>query len=261
MEKVRLSILVLTRNEEQMIENCLKSAQGLGEVIVVDDCSQDRTLEIVRKYTDRIFIHKMVDFASQRNFALKKARGEWVFYLDADERISPPLREEILSVISCQPGVSAFFIKRRNFFLGREMYLDKVHRLFWKRSLQGWRGKIHESPVFAGKTAELKNPLLHLTHRDIFSMLRKTLEWSEIEARMRLKAGHPPVSWWRILRVMLTEFCYQFWGKKIFRFGTAGMIEGIFQVFSLFITYSRLWEMQRREGLKETYEKIDREFV
>jgi len=265
MEKVKLSIVILTKNEEEMIGGCLRSAQGLGEIILVDDCSDDETLKIARKYTDRIFVYKMKDFSSQRNFGLRKARGEWIFYLDADERLTPQLRDEILSVVRNQEsGIRnqsvGFLVKRRNFFLGKEMYPDKVHRLFLKKKLKGWRGKIHETPVFQGKVGELKNPLIHLTHRNILSMLRKTLDWSEIEAEIRLKAGHPPVSWWRILRVMLTEFYHQFFQKKVWRFGTEGFIEGIFQIFSIFITYARLWERQRKESLKKTYERIEKIF-
>lgn len=259
---MKLSVVVLTKNEEEMIGGCLKSAQGLGEILVIDDRSTYGTLEIAKKYTDKIFVHKMKNFSDQRNFGLEKASGDWILYLDADERMTPELRDEILSIINHQSltinhSLVAFLVKRRNFYLGKEMFVDKVHRLFKREKLEGWFGEVHESPKTQGPTGELKNSLIHFAHRSILSMLRKTEDWSEIEAKLRLKMGHPQVSWWRILRVMITEFYEQFFRKKIWRFRTEGFIEGIFQVFSIFITYARLWEKQRKKSLQETYQELE----
>lgn len=258
---MKLSIIVLTKNEEEMIPGCLKSAQGLGEILVIDDESDDRTREIAKKHGAKVFIHKMKDFSDSRNFGLNKATGDWVFYFDADERISQELRQELKEKATDEAGPAAFLVKRRNFYLGREMFTDKLHRFFKRNKLKGWKGEVHESPQFDGGVGELNNHLVHLTHRDVLSMLRKTADWSEIEARLRFKAGHPPVSWWRLLHVMIGEFFHQFFGKKIWRFGTAGWIEGIFQVFSLFITYARLWEKQRKESLKKTYAQISQKII
>lgn len=258
---MRLSIVVLTINEEEMIEGCLKSAKGLGEILVVDDCSTDKTLEIAKKYTDKVFVHKRKDFSDQRNFGLKKATGDWIFYLDADERITKELRKEIEEKIETETEKTGFLVRRRNFYLGREMFSDKVHRLFKKKNLKGWKGPLHESPKVYGLIGELKNPLIHFAHRSILAMLKKTEDWSEVEAELRFKAGHPQISWWRILRVMMGEFYEQFFRKKIWRFKTEGFIEGIFQVFSIFITYVRLWEKQRKKSLSESYRELEKKVV
>lgn len=258
---MKLSIIIITRNEEEMIEDCLQSAQGLGEILVVDDESDDKTREIARKHHARVFVRPRKDFSDQRNWGLEKASGDWIFYLDADERMTRELREEIREKIERKTGEAAFLVKRRNFYLGKEMFTDKVHRLFKKEKLKGWVGEVHESPQIQGETGELDGFLVHLTHRDMFSMLTKTADWSGVEARLRSEADHPPVSWWRILRVMTGGFVNQFFRKKVWRFGTAGWIEGIFQVFSVFITYARLWEIQRKESLKKTYAKISQKIV
>lgn len=252
-----ISVIVLTKNEEEMIEGCLKSAEGLGEILVIDDCSTDKTLEIAQKHTDRIFVHKMKDFSDQRDFGLKKAKGDWVFYLDADERITRSLREEVLTTVGTSKKV-AFLVKRRNFYLGQEMLSDKVHRLFKKNMLQGWRGPLHESPIFEGEEGELENFLIHFSHRSISSMLETTLEWSKIEADLRIKARHPQVCRWRLIRVMLSEFFRRFIKEKGFKFGTEGFIEAVYQSFSVFITYVRLWEKQRKRSLEATYEELER---
>ena len=244
-----------------MIEGCLKSAKGLGEVLVIDDCSTDRTLEIAKKHTDKIFVHKMKDFSDQRNFGLKKADGDWVFYLDADERITRKLRDEIKERVEKEKKVVAFLVKRHNFYLGKEMFSDKVHRLFKKKALQGWISPLHESPIFEGKEGELKNPLIHFSHRDISLMLENTLGWSKIEADLRLKAGHPQVCRWRLVRVMLSEFFRRFVKEKSFKFGIEGFIEAVYQSFSVFITYVRLWERQRKRSLRETYQELEEKIL
>lgn len=263
---MKLSIIILTQNEEKMIKACLESVRQLAdEIIVIDDQSTDKTIEIAKKYTEKIYVHKMKDFSSQREFALRQAQGEWVLYVDADERVTPALRDEILAIVKKRgrknTAIAAYYIPRKNIFLGREQKPDRVERLFKREKLLGWFGKIHESPRVEGKKATLKNHLIHLTHRDISSMIKKTLEWSHVEAELRLQANHPPVTWYRLLKVMLREFYQQICKNRVYRYGTEGWIEGTFQVFSLFITYVRLWEKQRGESLETTYEKIDKKFL
>ena len=90
--------------------------------------------------------------------------------------------------------------------------------------------------------------LLHFTHRDLSSMVEKTIEWSEIEAELRFQAGHPEISWWRFPKVMFGEFYNYFIKQRGFKAGTVGIIESIYQVFSIFVTYARLWEKQKDEN-------------
>lgn len=264
---MKLSVIILTKNEEKRIKVCLESVKWAEEIIVVDDQSTDETIKIAKQYTDKVFINKMKDFSSQREFGLSKAQGDWVLYVDADERATPDLAQEIKKIINNETRgqsnheFSAYFVPRKNIFLGREQCPDKVERLFKRKKLIGWFGKIHESPKVEGKKGTLKNPLIHLTHRDISSMLKKTLEWSKIEAELRYQAGHPKVTWWRLLKVMKAEDWRQIIINRVYRYGIEGWLEGIFQVFSLFITYARLWERQRKESLEETYEKIDKEIL
>lgn len=264
---MNISVIILTKNEAKRIKTCLESVKWTEEIIVVDDQSTDETVKIARQYTDKVFINKMKDFSSQREFALRHAQGDWVLYVDADERVTPELAQEIKKIIDngtmkqSNHEFSAYFVPRKNIFLGREQKADKVERLFKRKKLLGWFGEIHESPKVKGKKDTLKNYLIHLTHRDITSMTQKTLEWSKIEAKLRHEADHPQVTWWRILKAMFKEFNQQIFKNRLYRYGTEGWIEGIFQVFSLFITYVRLWEKQRGESLEETYEKIDKEIL
>lgn len=275
-----ISILILTKNEEKMIEVCLASAKWADEIILVDSNSTDKTVEIAKKYTDKIFQKEFEGYAAVRNFALEQSKGDWIFYLDADERISAQLKNEILKTISDistssdiashklgnkQQASSVFAIPRKNILLGKWQkrvgwWPDYQIRLFKKEALKTWTGELHERPEFSGKLGYLKNPLIHLTHRDIISMMQKTALWAPIEAKLRSESGHPKMSWWRFIRVVKAELLSRFL-KGGWKDGVEGWIEIFYQAFSLFITYVKLWELQRKESLEETYKKIDYDLI
>ena len=251
MKNNKLSVIIIARNEEQMIRDCLESVKWADEIILVDSGSTDKTVDIAKEYGAKIINlpSEKLEFAKWRNAGLKEAKGIWVFYLDADERVTPELHKEIKESIN--KHLTAYKIPRRNFYLGKEMHYggawpDYVKRLFLKEKLKRWVGELHEDPVFEGEMGKLKNPIVHIAHRDLSSMVEKTREWSKIEAELLYKSGHPPVTWWRILRIMLDEFWLR--GVKLqgWRDGTVGWIEIIFQMFSRFVTYGRLWELQQK---------------
>lgn len=249
---MKLSVIVIAKNEERLIADCLKSAKEADELILVDSGSIDHTCQIAKRLGAKVIYvpTEKLEFARWRNIGLKNASGDWFFYLDADERMTPNLMAEIRQVMkSSQEKFAAYEIPRRNFYLGREMHFggawpDYVKRLFRKGGLKGWQRDLHEDPLVTGEFGKLKEPLIHVTHRDLASMLEKTRCWSEIEAKLFLEANHPPVAWWRFFRIMLTEFWLRAIRLQGWRDGTPGWIEIIYQMFSRFITYARLWEMQ-----------------
>jgi len=252
-KKINLSVIIIAKNEEQMIEDCLKSINNwTDEILVIDHASTDRTIDIAKKY--RAIVNSLpseTTFSQLRNKGLNEANGDWIFYLDADERATDNLKKEIGKVIS-SPKFFAYVVPRRNFYLGREVrfggaYPDYVKRLFKKNKLNGWKGDLHEEPIFEGQLGHLREPMIHITHRDLSSMVEKTRKWSTIEAQLLYDAGHPPITWWRILRMMFVEFWERGIKKQGWRDGTVGWIEIIFQMFSRFITYARLWEMQNKK--------------
>jgi len=260
MRKTKLSAVIIAKNEEELIGDCLKSVKWADEIVLVDSGSTDRTPAIAKRHKAKV-INVPTDkmkFSYWRNKGLEKAKGQWILYIDADERVTPKLREEILKAISKPQSTkkfTAFEIPRRNFYLGQEMrfggaWPDYVKRLFLKKALKGWRGELHERPLFEGSLGRLKNPLIHLTHRDLSSMLEKTRRWSRIEAELLAKAHHPPVVWWRIGKVMLAEFWYRGIKLQGLRDGVVGLIEVVFQMFSRFVTYARLWEIQNKQKFK-----------
>ena len=245
-----LSVVVITKNEEQMIGDCLLSVKFADEIIVVDTGNTDITNDIAREHGAKIVKTSGQDYSQFRNAGMKAARGDWILYIDADERVTPLLRKEIAQIISSPEAKSAYTISRQNIYLGKEMYFggwenDYVVRLFQKKNLDRWKNPLHEEPVFAGELGRLKNRLVHLSHRDLSSMLEKTLIFTAYEAQLRYTTKHPPVVGWRIIRVMFTEFWLRFIKLFTWRDGTEGVIDGLFQVFNSFVIYARLWEMQQ----------------
>ena len=186
---------------------------------------------------------------------MREAKREWLLYVDTDERVSSELKKAIQNVI--QNGTDAAYrLERKNFYLGNHPWpkIELLERLFKKSQLREWYGALHETAKVAGSVGQLHGFLLHYTHRDLASMLEKTISWSPIEARLRFDANHPTIVTWRLVRVMLTGFWNSYVTQGGWRAGTMGWIESIYQGYSMFITYASLWEMQQREKLEK--EKI-----
>lgn len=246
--KHTLTAIIIVKNEEERIRRCLTHLSFASQIIVVDNGSTDNTKKIAIDHNAKVIESSEKDFASMRETGLREATGTWVLYIDADEEVGSALQSEIRKTITSYTNgkPTAYLLKRDTYYLGHHWpYQDRVERLFVTRALKGWHGRLHETPVFAGATATLTNPLVHRTHRTIEEMLDKTNDWSVIEAKLRLEAHHPPVVWWRFLRVMFTGFTRSYLDARGWQAGTVGWIESIYQAFSMFITYAKLWEMQQ----------------
>ncbi len=245
----KISVLIITKNEEDVIGDCIKSVKDFAsEVIVIDGGSTDNTIKIADKLGAKVIKNPFKNFSDQRNLALSAAHEKWIFYIDSDERASDEFAAELkekIALFDDQDDVAGFWVERKTFYLGRDWHLkDRVQRVFKKDKLKEWHGVVHETPDVNGKLFEIASPILHYTHRNIEQMLAKTNEWSEYEAELRFRAGHPKMSWWRFPRVMISAFFGSYLLNNGFRNGTAGLIEAIFQSYSMYITYAKLWELQ-----------------
>lgn len=261
----RISVIILGQNVAEEIVPAFKTSRFADEVIYVDTFtgSTDNSLSLARKYADKIVKSPSYNFSDWRNDGAKAASGEWLLYLDSDERIPPRLAREVISVLD-QTEFNAFTISRYEVFLGKHLnhWPDpRVLRLIKKSSLKGWRGKLHEQPSIDGKVGKLREQMVHLSHKNIDEKIAGTMRWSRLEAEMLLKSNHPKMAGWRFIRVMATEFIDRFFKQRLFLDGPEGWIESIYQMFSKFITYERLWEMQRKPSLKETYSEIDKRIL
>lgn len=258
----KLSIIILAKDVAEEIIPALKTSKFADEIILVDTGSTDNTIAVSRPYATKIVKTSGQDFAAWRNLGASEATGDWLLYLDSDERIPVPLSSEILAVIQ-NPKFSAYTIPRRDIMLGR--YLphwpdSRVLRLIKKSSLTRWEGKLHEQPIISGEIGDLKNSLIHLTHKNIDEKVLNTLNWSHLEAELLLKANHPKMTAWRFWRILFTEILTRL-SQGLWKDGTEGTIEIIYQSFSRFITYVRLWELQHEPSLKKTYQNIDQKIL
>jgi hypothetical protein len=227
-------ILIGGKYDKSLLKKCLDSVAWTDEITKID--------------TDNL----KGSFADWRNLGAKKARSNWLLYVDADEEVTPALKKMILQVIGSNE-FSAYAIPRKNIFLGHEMHWggwspDFVVRLIKKDKLKGWSGELHEQPEIEGTICHLKEPLIHVSHRNLTEMVEKTNKWSEIEAKLLYDSGHPKMNIFRFFSAGFREAWYRGVVKLGFLDGTVGVIEIIYQTFSRLITYSKLWELQLKNA-------------
>lgn len=229
-----ISAIVLTGGvfDKTLLGKCLNSLSWADEIIRVE--------------TDGI----KGSFSEWRNYGAKKAKGDWLFYVDSDEEVTGELREEILKNVA-EGKYSAYAIPRKNILLGHEMRYggwrpDYVLRLIKKDALVKWEGELHEQPKIKGDVGKLKNPLIHNSHRSLTEMVEKTNRWSEIEAKLLFESGHPKMNIARFISAGAREFWYRGVRKVGFLDGTIGVIEVFYQTYSRLITYAKLWELQTK---------------
>lgn len=247
-----LSIVILSKNEEDVIGDAIASVKEYcDDIIVIDANSSDSTSKIVEKQGVRLIKHHFIDFSDQRNFGIYQVKRPWVLFLDADERVTSAFMKEVGSVIQNYQEFDKFagyFVRRKTFYYGKDWGLtDRVQRLFVVKRFVEWSGVVHETPTVKGEFGELISPILHFTHRNMSQMVQKTNEWSEYEAKLRYNSNHPPLVPWRFIRVMISEFINSYIKNKGYRNGYYGVIEGMYQSFSIFITYAKLWELQQKK--------------
>ena len=242
---LKIDIIILTKNEEDVLEDAICSVKGWAEnIFIIDDFSNDRTHEIAKKNHVQFFTNKFIDFSQQRNFGIKKVKSDWVMYLDADERLTDDFKKELEIKIN-ENKYSGFEIKRKTYYFGHDWgFEDKVTRVFKLDKFKKWQGVVHESASLNGELGLIESPIEHFTHRNLSQMITKTNSWSDSEAKLRFDASHPKMQIWRFVRVMISEFFRSYIKEKGYRNGTYGLIESIYQSYSIFITYAKLWEMQ-----------------
>ncbi|MEK7513815.1 MAG: glycosyltransferase family 2 protein [Patescibacteria group bacterium] len=246
---MKLSVIVLTHNSGARLAECFQSLKTIDEIIIVDDNSTDNTLAIAKSFAAKILVKKLKGFASQRNFGLTAAHSPWVLFIDSDEVVPSALLQQIKLAIT-RSEFSAYRMKRLNYFYGRAMkhggyWPDWQTRLFRVDAFIGYSGAIHESPKFKGALGSLSENLLHYSHQNLSAGLIKSAYWTKLEAKEFIKAGHPPITWWRIVKVMVWEFCYRYFKKLGFLDGYIGFIESLIQALNRFFVYQQIWELQQ----------------
>ncbi|GAB6137357.1 glycosyltransferase family 2 protein [Halanaerobaculum tunisiense] len=241
---VSIGVLVLTYNEEENIADCLESVSWVDELVVVDSYSQDDTLELAREYTSDIYQREFDDFASQRNFGLDQLESDWVLVVDADERVTSELQQEVLDKLS-NPQAKGYKIPRKNYFLGDWIkycgwYPDHTLRLF-KVADNRYSGLVHEGLQIEGRVEKLESPLIHYTYRNLEHYLAKINHYTTLDAQKKYQAGKKKGLLYILLRPVV-EFIKKYILKKGFLLGTPGLILSILSAYYQFLKYIKLWE-------------------
>lgn len=251
----RISACVITHNEESKIERCLESVQWCDEIVVVDSFSDDRTTEICRHYTDRVYQHEWLGYIGQRNLIRKMAECPWVLFLDADEEVSPKLRREIEKEFSRRRGDTVGYrFPRQVHYLGKwirhgEWYPDIKLRLFKKNEGYSAGQEPHDQVVVQGAVKTLRGPLWHYTYDDIYDHIHTMNRFSGISADAKYRDG---------ARFSMLDFLFRpFWRfvkgyiiKCGWMDGRRGFLIAAVSSFGVAVKYAKIWEIQLRENDK-----------
>jgi glycosyltransferase involved in cell wall biosynthesis len=183
-----LSVAIITYNEEDNIRDALESVKWADEIVVVDSFSKDRTVEICREYTDKVFSMEWSGFSHQKNKAISLTTMPWILVLDADERVTGPLRDEITTLLRDEPTMAGYYIPRKNFFSNRWIrhggwWPDYTLRLFRRNKGRIEEREVHEAIRVDGEVGYLKSPLEHYTYRDVSDFLKRMELYSGLAAK------------------------------------------------------------------------------
>lgn len=237
-----ISAVIITWNEASNIGECLSSVKWASEAIVVDRFSTDDTAAIARECGARVYQEEWKGFAGQKNSAIEKAQTPWILSLDADERVPPPLAEEIRAVIRQPDALDGYHVPRKNFFGGQWIrhggwHPDHVLRLFRNGSGRFQEREVHERFVVDGKSGYLRNPIEHYTYRSVSDYLARMDRYSRLAARETAGAGAG--SWSSLcLRPAFTFFKMYFMRAGILD-GKAGFFLAVSYAYYTFLKYYR----------------------
>ena len=250
-QKLLLSVVISAFNEEKKIEDCLKSASFADEIIFVDNGSTDRTREIASKYTSKIFIRaNKLMLNINKNFGFSKAKGEWVFSLDADERISEYLQKEIVDLTKHSgrtPQLNGYFVPRKNIIFGKWIkhtgwYPDNQLRLFKKGKGKFPEEHVHEMIKVEGNTGHLNQSIVHYNYETIFQFMQKLVNiYAPNEAEQLLKNGYK-FNWQDSIRFPIKEFLSRFFVREGYKDGFHGLMLSILMAFYHFMVFATIWE-------------------
>jgi glycosyltransferase involved in cell wall biosynthesis len=250
----KVSVTIITRNEADQIGGALESAAWADELIVVDSESTDDTAAIARRFTDRVVVRTWPGYIAQKNYAASLASNDWIFSLDADERITPALATEIKSALATEPAHAGFRMPRMTHHLGRwvrttDWYPDPQLRLYDRRRAT-WTGRyVHESVSPSGSVGNFREHLQHYPYRDVGEHLDTINRYTEYSARQMYENGRR-AGWLQIATYPAAAFLRNYIAKGGFREGVPGLIISSMNAYYVFLKFARLWELQRTPELQ-----------
>lgn len=260
----KISACVIAYNEERKIRRCLQSLAWCDELVVLDSFSTDRTPAICREFTPHVHQHEWLGYVGQRNFVRNLASHNWLLFLDADEEMSPALRDEILEHFEPDAGAyRGYAFPRQVYYLGRwirhgEWYPDVKLRLFHKAHGRTEGVEPHDKIVVKGPVRRLKNPVWHYTYDDISDHLRTLDRFSTITAQQKFVQDQR-FRWTNLLVRPWLRFFKGYVLKLGFLDGVRGLLIAAISAFGVGLKYAKMWELKLKheEGFKDLPEAKD----
>ena len=253
-----LSVAIVTFNEEENLARTLLSVAWADQIVVVDSGSSDRTQEIARSFKATVIERPWPGFAAQKNFALSQCTGDWILTLDADEELSPELQQEVRQTLSSQPTVDAFYLKRRNLFLGRWIkhggfYPDPKLRLFRREiptTPQFEVRPVHETIRFSGPTATLNADIIHHAYPTLSSYIEHMDRYSSLGAQILVDKGRTSTNlilfFAHIVIFPMFEFKWNYVFRLGFLDGREGFLLNLYHAAYTSWKYAKAWELARK---------------
>lgn len=247
----KISAYVLAYNDEPNIRACLETVTWADELIVVDSYSTDATEKISREFTDKVYQHRFQGFGRLRNEAVAHATHDWVFSLDTDERATPELREEIRELVNRGPETDAYFVPRKNVFLGRWIrhcgwYPDYRQPQLFRKGKMRYRNQIvHEGFEVDGPVGYLRSHVLQYPFRDLDHYLAKMDRYSDLMAQRMVQEGRRFRAHQLLTHPAATGL-KMYVARAGFLDGMPGLILSGLYVYYTFVKYAKFWELSRR---------------
>ena len=244
MSKPLLSVIIITKNEQDNIKDCLESVKWAGEIIVVDSGSTDKTEEICRKYTDKFYVKDWPGFGIQKQRALELASHKWVLSVDADERVTSELRDEIINKMAHDSNISGYLIPRLSNYLGKDIYHagwypDYTLRLVRRERSHFTEDIVHEKMMVDGSIGKLSNHFLHYPYKDIAHHMQKLNDYSSLSAEKMFSNGKY-ISWPMIFVKAFFGFIRAYIFRRGFLDSWQGLVVSISTSFSVYLKYLKL---------------------
>jgi len=249
-----VSVVLVTLNEERNIDRCLRSVSWADEIVVVDSFSTDRTIELARRYTDRVFQHEYPGTSKQVERGITYATGDWIFVIDADEEVSEELAAEVNDVLRDSKGYAGFEFIRKPSAFGKWIehggwFPDYQFRFFRKDSYYPEHQEIHGGFNTKGKRGRLKGYLFHHTYATIYSYVEKMNEYTSLHVSNKLKANPDAgVTWKNLIFNPLSHFLRMFISKKGHKDGFHGFVLALLDANYAMLMYAKLWEYRMRQA-------------
>jgi glycosyltransferase involved in cell wall biosynthesis len=249
---VKLTVTVITHNEADRLGAALESVAWADEIVVVDSHSTDGTAEIARARGARVDVHAWPGYSAQKNHAAGLATHDWILSLDADERVSPALADEIRRLMTAGPGAPGYRIPRASWYLGRwirgtDWYPDYQLRLYDRRRGRWNARRVHESVDLDGAPGRLTGDLLHYPYRSISDHLATIDRYTTLAAEQWASEGRRASALEALVYPRLAFF-RNYILKGGFRDGGAGLMVSTLNSYYVFLKLAKLWELQRAAG-------------